>query len=412
MGQELDLSDAWSANGTSMSEYSQITSRLQEATQFIRIHPDEISFIYGLGESRDSYRVRQFSYYSLLHHEEQMRYFVEHPAASGREYFYPKKDLYLPLAEESFHQTGCIISRKGDKDPIYVTAKAKHSLCRMAGLAGERTAENTLYMTEEICKALGDKKTEITLVMRAAADRETGETLHKVFSAVSGKYTPVPASVIESCIRVLSESGEFGRISVERWHITHHLNRMHVEFPEMQKVMEGQGALIPGLELSTSDTGNSCFIIRQTFRFTDCGEYVTGKEFALRHSGADIKPRLQVDNLQKVIRGLLKDWDTIRDTIGLLAQIPLPAASTAAGREKLFRSVCKELQLTSIIGVKRKAALIPLIVRQSQTDAFTQYGLVHQVMKLPDMVQLKSTDLSDRLRAAAGQALLARTVNR
>lgn len=399
MEPEIGLADTWRVTGSSLEEYKSMSRKLAEATQFAAVSPRDLSFVYAMGESRDSYRVKQFSYFSLTRHERQVRSFIDNPDAADVEYLLSKKEVDEPLAEESFKATGFILCRKNEKDPYYVSAQAKRQLCRMAGLTGQRTAENSAYMTEEICKALGEQNNVITFVVRSA--QAEGRTLRKIFAAVSGRYQPDPVSGIEDVLNAVTKDGRYGKPSVHGWFISNQLTRLHAEFPERQTAVTDKDTLIPGLEFSTSDTGTSSFLVRRTFRFLDTQGYVTDKSIGAIHAAAQMEAK---EAMIRSVSAMLSGMDAYPEKLKEAAKIPVPEAKTEKDREKAIRSLFDRLNLTKIIGVKRKSVLIPMLSREKPEGVFTEYDRISRVMKLTDSANLDSIEMQDRLSKALGKA--------
>ena len=404
------LSDSWVASGKTLEGFKTEIERVTKQTSFMLVKPDEMEFCYRLeADAGDYHKVMVLSPARLLALEMQLagyrsskpETFPSLPVGTT-----PKSYFAQDLAEESFKGVGFLIA--WGKAPLYVSEGAKATLCMRAGVAGEQTGKNSLYLTQAIVEALGRGK-EVTVVVR-----EDDEGNKKAFAFMSKKYEPIPQTVLPTAIEELMKENVLGQAKVKGWAIDHQFTAISLEYPEaaaeFSETYKLKDGVVPGLTLMNSDTGASSLIIRGTYRMPNRRYPVIVDEFSHKHAGAitpeDVlraaneeilaKLRLLPEALAEKMTAIIGD--------GLTATVKDRSRNVKAV-QAAYKHVIAKTGIKKELGASRTKQLYELLCQEiDPACVYTQYDVCTTIMGLADRVDGLSREMQNRLGKACGKA--------
>lgn len=236
----------------------------------------------------------------------------------------------------------------------------------------------------------------------------------KIFAIHSERYTEVSQMEIFNLIDKIISEEIFGKVRCSRWVVNHFITLIELEFPEKAKeICESYGLpnnFIPGIRITTSDTGNSSFRITGTWRIHN--SLTLTNEVAKRHSG-EINISEIIDDVDKEI---FADYVKIPEALCDLmmknvtpSDIDLSLASDQKKNKDIIKSTIKatfsELGLVKAIGKKTEAVIKKLMLDEIDASmSYTAYDIAMQILTLPERLEGLSKNTADALAKAIAKA--------
>jgi HKD family nuclease len=253
----------------------------------------------------------------------------------------------------------------------------------------------------------------VTAIVRSTSDNKA----KKIFTILSDKYTHINQLVLFDIIKQIEDAGEMGECKCFRWEISNFFTKLYVEFPKKAEELSGLYGLsremIPGIMITTSDTGDASFAVRGTWRAEGSNSLIVNSEVKRKHIG-DIDIVKIIDDISKdIFAEYAKLPEALCELMAKDVTDPAWDLKTSAGIkanqteiENTFKTVFKRIGVVKAIGKKTEK-----ILRQAMMDEidpsirYTAYDICMLIMSLPERVVFmdKNKDIA-LLQKACGQA--------
>jgi hypothetical protein len=253
----------------------------------------------------------------------------------------------------------------------------------------------------------------VTAIVRQTEDGK----FKKIFTILSDKYTHIDQTVLFDIIKQIEDAGEMGECKCHLWEINNFFTKLYVEFPKKAEELSALYGLstqmIPGILITTSDTGDASFSVKGTWRAEDSNYVSINSEVKRKHSG-------EVDILKlvdEVTNKIFAEYAKVPEALcNLMAQDITDVSwdlKTSAGIkanqaeiENVYKAVFKRLGIVKAIGKKTEKVLRQAMVDEiNPSIRYTAYDICMLIMTLPERVVFmdKDKDIS-ALQKACGQA--------
>lgn len=323
--------------------------------------------------------------------------------------FVSSSKLDSKLLAELYNTTRVIIGV--GKSHYYVGESAMATLCKNAGL---KTSRPTLVRDLAIEEGLLKESGKMTLVTRSEMSTDTGMKCKKIFACMSGRYNPIPLRIVPDAADRLIDEAVLGKGVVTSWIVDHNIARIHIEFPDAAEdyaeLYKTENLFIPGIEITSSDTGFSSVFVRSTLRREDSRYYVIADEFARKHSGKITAEEI-LDLANKTV---LTDLRLLPEKLSkLMGQVITPEPlsgprSKARNRNAVadvIKNVAKELDLKSALGLSRTNALCEEMMKEINPEiVYSAYDVACNFMSIPDRVSGLGDGVMTELKKLCGKA--------
>lgn len=325
---------------------------------------------------------------------------------------YLKPDTAMGLLDEWVDKTKLAIIYNDGKKSFYFTSGSALQTMDRFGISGDclltPCIERDLLIAKRFEKDLG-----VTAIVRRSEDGR----FKKIFSILSEKYAHIDQTVLFDIIKQIEDAGEMGECKCFRWEVSNFFTKLYVEFPKKAEELSGlyglKREMIPGIMITTSDTGDASFAVKGTWRATGSNSLVVNSEVKRKHVG-DVDITKIIDDMSKEI---FAEYAKLPEAMCnlMMHDVTDPAwdLKTSAGIkanqaeiENTLKTVFKRLGIVKAIGKKTEKVL-----RQAMMDEidpslrYTAYDMCMLIMSLPERVVFmdKNKDIS-MLQKACGQA--------
>ena len=288
--------------------------------------------------------------------------------------------------------------------PVYLTSSMLSSDLVLLNIKGDFAGEATLVRNAAIAQQLRSCR-EVTLVSRKI------DGVKKVFAMRSGNYTPIPQTILCDIVDFIAKDNRMGRIKVHEWEISHNYTSISIEFPE-QDFGAAYGlptALIPGVHLITSDTGDCAITAYETWRVK--GSVSWNNKVSRIHSGSVSREDVFKAITDTIFSAYTKLPEALCDLM-CIEIAPEADLATAAGRKtnynairQILKNAMKELDAVKAIGKKNEVRLREAM--ECEFDAsrhYTAYDVAISIMTLPERACGLKTATMEALKKMVAKA--------
>lgn len=259
----------------------------------------------------------------------------------------------------------------------------------------------------------------LTLVIRnfvKTIEKSNGKTeskdIKKVFAIHSGRYGEMPQLEMFNVIDKIVNDEVFGKVSCSKWLVNHYFTSIELEFPEKaDEICKAYGLpniFVPGIRITTSDTGNSSFRIVGTWRIKN--SLALTNEVAKRHSGAiDINEIIE-DVEKEIFADYVKIPEALCDLMlknitpeDLDLSVNTDMRKNQEIVENIIKSTLKELEVVKAIGKKNEMTLRDLMLQEIDPSiSYTAYDIAMQILTIPERIEgLSSSALNSLAKTIA-----------
>lgn len=292
---------------------------------------------------------------------------------------------------------------------FYLTsANALQTMDRF-GMAGEFLTKPCIQRDEMIAKQF-EQDLGVTVIARSC------KGTMKIFSILSDKYTHIDQNILFDIVKEIETTGDMGEAKCYHWEVNNFFTKLYIEFPKKAKelsVLYGlKREMIPGILMTTSDTGDSSFKVRGTWRIEGTNSLVVNTEIKRKHIGEINKENIIEDisnhifaeyaKLPEALCNLMAhdiadpSWD-LTTTAGLMAN--------KAELENVIKTAFKRLGIVKAIGKKTEKKLREALVDEMDVSIrYTAYDIAMLILGLPERVVFmdKEKDISQLQKACSG----------
>jgi hypothetical protein len=274
-----------------------------------------------------------------------------------------------------------------DEPEFYLTSGSFLQTSDRFGLTGHAISKPTLCRDAYLAEIFARKNINNTMVYREV------EGVKKAFTLLSDKYCHIDQKVLFEIIEYLEQDASVGKVRCHHWEVDNFITKLYVEFPdkadEFQKTYGLPTKFVPGLLITTSDTGNSSFKFAGTWRI---GNSISiASEYKRKHIG-DVTAE---DIKNEVAKKVFPEYAAIPDALCNLMNIEVTKAgslTTPAGKEsnkatidELVNEVFHDLGMVKLLGKKLEKALKEKFKEEFVGDIYyTAYDIAVQFMSLPE----------------------------
>lgn len=415
------LMDTFTTTGNDLDELKNIIEVLNKHTHFVKMKSGDMNLLSLIGEGKRD----------IINGEGKKEKDVEVienlylipgslPTSSLSTPFdsvikaYRKPNMAMGLLDEWVGKTKLAIvynEKNGSQSFYFTSGNALQTMDRF-GISGEclltPCIERDLLLAKRFEKDLG-----ITAIIRQSEDGK----FKKIFTILSDKYAHINQNVLFDIIKQIEDAGEMGKCKCYSWEISNFFTKLYIEFPkkaeELSTLYGLSTEMIPGILITTSDTGDASFSVKGTWRAKGSNSVTVHTEVKRKHSGKvdinelieDVTNKIFVEyaKLPEALCNLMTHditdpaWD-LKKSEGIKAN--------QAEIENVYKTVFKRLGIVKAIGKKAEKVLRQAMVDEiNPAIRYTAYDICMLIMTLPERVIFmdKDKDISS-LQKACGQA--------
>lgn len=302
---------------------------------------------------------------------------------------------------------------KTGQQVFYFTSKSTLQTMDRFGMSGTFLSTPCLERDLMIAKRF-EKDLGITAIIRTSDSKQ----YKKMFAILSDKYVPIDQMILFDIIKEIETVSDLGKCVCHKWEVNNFFTRLYVEFPEKATelaTLYGIPKMIPGILITTSDTGDASFAVRGTWRANGSSAVaLTHAEVKHKHSG-----KLNVAKIvDEVSSTIFADYAKLPDALcKLMSQDITDSAwdlKTSAGvmanqaaMEEVIKTAFKRLGITKAVGKKIEKLLCQgMLDEVNPSIRYTAYDVCMAFMSLPERLIFSGKDVPDTtlLQKACGQA--------
>lgn len=269
----------------------------------------------------------------------------------------------------------------------FLSSAATNTMAQRIGVTGNSIREHSLERDLFIAHKFN---VEVTSTLIVKQYQQVG----KVFSMMSEGYVHIPLYTLCIIYKDLAKESKLGSIICEGWNVTHERVKILFAFKEYAQEISAiynlEREMIPCVEMTTSDIGESSFVIRGCWKTSE-GAIVYDHTFSRQHRG-----KFNLDELRREIQNQIYDrYTELPERLLELAAIDITPpglnlqGSKGSGKNhkivcNAFHSVFKQLGIVSVIGKKKLMSIeryIDLSIIRGDMH-YTAYDLVMDVFAL------------------------------
>jgi NTP pyrophosphatase (non-canonical NTP hydrolase) len=274
-----------------------------------------------------------------------------------------------------------------DEPEFFVTSGSFLQTSDRFGLTGHAISTPSICRDAYLAEIFARRNVPNTMVVREI------EGVKKAFTLLSDKYCHIDQNVLFEIIEYLEKDASVGKVKCHHWEVDNFITKLYVEFPEkaeeFQKLYKLPVNLVPGLLITTSDTGNSSFKFAGTWRL---GNSISiASEYKRKHIG-DVRGE---DIKDEVAKKVFPEYAAIPDALCNLMTIEIePELELTTTEEKeqnkatvdeLIDELFHDLGMVKLLGKKLEKALKEKFKREFIGDIhYTAYDIAIQFMSLPE----------------------------
>ena len=417
---EKCLNDNWTATGNDMEELKDVLSAMNSVTSFVKMKTGDISLLSLIGTDHTDYVAPDGTKEENI---EVIDSIYLNPVNL------PSENLSLPLnanikrfrspsideglLDEWKNKTklALLCSNKAGAQILYFTSGSALQTMDRFKMSGEflltPCLERDMMIAKRFSEDLG-----VTAVIRSVGK------IRKIFTILSDKYAHIDQEEsLFKVIKQIEDAGEMGKCKCYRWEVSNFFTKLYVEFPEtaeaLPKLYGLSREMIPGIMITTSDTGDASFTVRGTWRAEGSNSLAVNSEVKRKHIG-EIDINKIVDD---ITNDIFAEYAKLPEALcNLMSNDVTDTAwdlTTSAGvqanaseLDKVLKTAFKRLNIVKAIGKKTEKVLRQEILDELNPSVrYTQYDIAMLIMGLPERVVFmdKGKDIA-LLQKACGQA--------
>ncbi len=412
------LSDNYEVTGLTLETLQEEIKSMEDATSYVLVDPKEIRIASTKGRTHVKGKGVRETFFNL----DKKSMDAGYDSTTGR--FAPlnqtvgitvgSEDINEQLLNESIAATGTVVIAPIDGHPqaLYVAPTGMAALAEKAGVGGLRMNNPSTLRDLYIAEGLYQRNGQLKLAIRTI--EEDGREDKKLFGVLTEKYTPLSLQIIPRTIDAFEEDGTMGQANFRYWRNTQTYTEALVEFPESAEDLQNtyglSEQLIPGIRISTSDTGESAARIQATCRKAGSRFFVIQDEIKKNHMGEITVEKILEDVRNKLYAEMKEIPKRMSEMLG--KTIGEPDLTTEKGKEKnkalvekAIRHGIRKLHIGQAIGQTRCKNLAEQLINEVDASCvYTEYDIAMIFMGLGDRVVGMPDSAKRNLEKACGQA--------
>ena len=419
---EAFLNDKWMVQGKDLDTFALSLRDLERATKYAVINTADLSVLRKGYESKDKYH--------FVHIDDQTVYQFEETMAVDEKWDVPKESVNQALLSSSNKDIGFIL-KYGDEILYPASGSMPSLLTKCKGLNGKLMYKHSLIRDLHLMEGLRKAGIEsqfsnnCTIVYREAECR--GVKCRKAFYFGSEKYQRIRISTLADMAGKVVDNPDFGEDTDDSricgWEIDHGRAEITFVFPKMrdeiQEAYHLKDSILPGLILTSSDTGEVCMTAKAIAYLRGSGQYIELEKVPMKHIGKVNEEKFLEDANDMIFRNYRKLPELL---------CALMEKSLFTGHERSDKSKRRIIEsaytkcikgcyygpsarkgdghrsLKSIIGENREKAIRAQMFAEIDTDAvWTYYDIVMDVMSISDRMTV-TPSMKETLPVALSKA--------
>ena len=285
---ETNLLDSWRTSGNSFEELRETLRSMTKHTKFLRWHSADVELLSFIDErtiTKEDGEIPVVASYLLTPGNLPTSH-PDRPFDSDVK-AYRIAGIEEKLIKEWTNEVKLAIVFNDDNNEkhskvFYLTSTNALQTMDRFGLAGDAFSHPSLERDLLIAKCF-EKDLGVTVIARVVNGKK------KIFSILSDKYAHLDQDVIFDVVEEIEKSGEMGEAKCHNWEVSNFFTKLYVEFPkkaeELSTLYGLKREMIPGLLITTSDTGDSSFSVKGTWRIGSSNSLIINGEVKRKHSG-------------------------------------------------------------------------------------------------------------------------------
>ena len=363
------LLDNYTVSGSSLENFKEEVMALSDMTSVMVVEMDSVVLLH-LHPKTDEESV------AFFYMSPEMLNAMENTGNTGmRVSYFPrskmtKSQISTELLKELTDKNKVMLIH--DNKPFFVSADAVCDLASINGVNGTNTSPHA-YRTANIARTL-DKKQNISLIVRT----ESG--VAKIVSIRSGRYGYIPQMCVSDICDIATQDGAV----CKRWSIDSRFTQIYMEFDDIAQDLRDTYKMMddvtPGLLIETSDTGDSSFAVKATWKIG--GTILVENESTRRHTGSP-----SIEALTKLYKEAWKDYYKLPERLCELMQMDiLQSGFNVKTGVDLVMDVLESSftrKTMTLLGKKRLAEINALVTEDMcQGVNWSAYDIAVYVMQL------------------------------
>ena len=357
----FNLLDSFMAKGSDLSEFTELLEEIDSCTKAIPVEMTDMAFL-SLRESDDNDSL----IFNTINAEK---------VISGS--LMPNFGRMTVKKLEDKGVSSEIINELRDKTKLFirinnagywVSENLSLGLAARADLMGGGAYNPCDELYYLLMRRYVDMLSNGTMVIRVQ------DNVKKIFACFSSRYHHVPQKLLTSIINGFK--GELGRAECSGWEVSQFYTDIIMEFPDVaddfSKTYNLKDTFVPGIRLSTSDTGASSIRAVGTMRYRKSRIYTD--EFSRKHSGSIDLKKLQED----VDDAIFKNFTKLPSRLCALMAIDIYDPADCTER------ILQQIGLEGCVGKRIAQKLIDEVIQEINPSVkYTAYDIATSILELP-----------------------------
>lgn len=394
------LKDTWSLQGNDLDELKEVIEAMTKATTFEKWKSADISLLSLIRTSKENIAKKDGtteedvdlvdSIYLNPNFlpSENLGLTLD---ANIKKYRQPKKHPEIIDEWQNKTKLALIYTNKKGSQIFYFTSGNTLQTLDRFGMSGDFLQTPCLERDMMIAKRF-QEDLGITAVVRTVGK------VRKVFTILSDKYTHINQKILFEIIEKIKNSTEMKNPTCYKWEVSNFFTRLFIEFPdkahELSKLYGLSKEMIPGVVITTSDTGDSSFTVCGTWRTAGSSSIAINSEVKRKHIG-NIDINKIVDEISKTI---FAEYAKLPEALCNLMSQDITDSSwnlgTSAGvqanqamLDKVLKNAFKRLNIVKAIGKKAEKTLRQAMLDELNPSVrYTAYDICMMIMGMPERV--------------------------
>lgn len=389
------LLDDFCDEGTSLTELKNLLDKIEKQTAFLKVNSKDIQLLSYFDSNEEKLFFYKFN--------PQDKFGTARSVSLSKSQILNKGDFGKYITE--IEQDSKLMFYDGYKS--YLVSNTFTKTLDAFGLKGAFLSEPCHERDQMIAKRFGIAR-ECTIVMKN--DKGT----RKAFAVLGNKYTHIPQSILLDIVQQLKDTGIMGTPTCRRWEVNHFYTSIYIEFPdkaeEFQILYGLEKKFVPGLLLTTSDTGDSSLSIRSTWRINN--SVSLHREIKHKHMGK-VNPK---DILEECEKTIFSEYTKLPEALCDLMSVDITNSTWDLTKKKGLRaneeairntikSAFKQLGVVKAIGKKAEMSLYEQLCGEfDPAISFTAYDIAVTLLGMGDRVEGLSKTAQSELSKAMAKA--------
>jgi hypothetical protein len=382
----IELLDSFNVQGNSLLELYDKLQDIDDSTREVPVSTDEI-IVWSIDHEGEHPETGEYGVLCRVHNLEQAL-----SRKPPKWIFLSKAKIISGIGEEGYKE---LLNTKfllwNQECRFYSAFAAIGDLAARADLNGAAVYCPEAELFSLIMRRYAMAPQKAMMIVR----RNDENKVRKVIALRSEKYAYIPQMTMKDIIEGFSE--DLGTPTCKEWSITQSLTTVRLEFPKLAEDMATvyglKDAIIPGVTLYTSDTGESSLSATGTFKIR--GVTVYAEQYKRKHSGAINAEKILGEIETSVFAKYTRFPEMLVELLGI--DVCYPAI--------VIEDVLRQIDFASIAGKRAASKLEEALIDELNPGVrYTAYDLCMMIITLPERYIEAAPTIKERLRSVVYRA--------